>query len=169
MSYKRLLNCGHWTKGRAPMKGTKAMKRSVMHLCIAAAFAAAWGTSAPAFATDEVEPNDTAGTAQPLFVGSDGTAQMNGVVGVVSGTPVADVDFYSFDFVAKDGGACSDTSTPPNLINNVSISMDNVKHADGTGVDAVVAIFGPEVGPDGTTDPLATLILGFTDDSGSVH
>lgn len=95
---------------------------------IFAALVAAWGVSGSALAVDEVEPNDPVSSAQYLVIGSDGTAQVHGVLGVVSGVPVGDVDFYSFE--GKQGDI-------------VTVDIDGGMTTPSTGLDSVLAIFGP--------------------------
>lgn len=95
---------------------------------ILAALVAAWSASGGALAVDEVEPNDPVASAQHLVIGSDGTAQVNGVIGVVSGTHTRDVDFYSFD--GKEGDV-------------VTADIDGGMITPSIGLDSVLAIFGP--------------------------
>lgn len=93
-----------------------------------AALLAAWGSSGVALAVDEVEPNNPVGSAQHLVIGTDRSAQVNGVIGVLSGTATRDVDFYSFQ--GRQGDV-------------ITLDIDGGMHTNGTGVDTVVAIFGP--------------------------
>jgi len=76
----------------------------------------------------EVETNHPIQSAQKITsVGSDGCATINGVIGVLSGGPVADADFYSF--IGKTGDV-------------ISVDIDG-----GVGgarnVDAWIGIFAP--------------------------
>jgi hypothetical protein len=108
-------------------------------LCVrslaAAALLAAFSTNGFAQAVSEVEPNDAYTSAQQLVIGADGTATVNAVMGVASGTPVLDVDFYSF--TAKAGDV-------------VTINIDGGAHGtDGTGLDSIIALFGPFSGTSG--------------------
>jgi uncharacterized membrane protein len=129
------------------MKVTKALKRSVVHACLAAAFAAGLSMSASALALDEDETKNNTPSGQPLAIGADGSVTVTGVIGVVSGPAVPDVDYYSFDFQANADGSCV----------NATFNIDNAMHDDFTGVDTIIAVFGPEVDADGTRNPLATL------------
>lgn len=120
--------------------------RSPSVLCAAAL--AAWCASGAALAADEVEPNHPASSAQRLVIGSDGSVQVNGVMGVVSGTPFRDVDFYAFD--GQEGDV-------------VTVDIDGGMQSNGKGVDTIVAIFGPaSILPLRQVDDAASL------DSGSV-
>jgi hypothetical protein len=98
---------------------------------IFAAVVAAWSVSGAAFAVDEVEPNNLIGTAQPLVIGSDGTATVNGVMGAVSGAPTRDIDFYSFEGKAGDV---------------VTVDIDGGMLTRSTGLDSILAIFGANGG-----------------------
>jgi hypothetical protein len=98
---------------------------------IFAAVVAAWSVSGAALAVDEVEPNNLIGTAQSLAIGSDGKATVNGVMGVVSGVPTRDIDFYSF------AGKAGDV---------VTVDIDGGMLTRSTGLDSILAIFGPTGG-----------------------
>ena len=102
-----------------------------------------------AFAVNEVEPNDTAASAQQLVIGSDGTAQVSGVVGNAVEPFVNDADIYSF--VARAGSA-------------VTIDIDGgmLDAACALGVDTSLTL----IKPDGTI--LAQSIDGDTLDAGTV-
>jgi hypothetical protein len=102
-----------------------------------------------AFAVNEVEPNDTAATAQQLVIGSDGTAQVSGIVGTGSDPAVNDVDIYSF--VALPGSA-------------VTIDIDGgmLDAACTEGVDTTLTL----IKPDGSV--LAQSTDGDTLDDGTV-
>ena len=106
----------------------KMTKKLGIAKAVAMAFLTAWGVSGIALAVDEVEHNDPVGFAQHLVIGSDGTAEVSGFMGDPLGDPIRDVDFYSFE--GKEGDV-------------VTVDIDGGTHADGTGVDTVVAIFGP--------------------------
>lgn len=93
-----------------------------------AALLAAWGAGGVALAADEIEPNDMISSAQYLAIGSSGSAQVNGVMGVLSSTASRDVDFYFFQ--GKEGDV-------------VTVDIDGGMRINGTGVDTIVAIFGP--------------------------
>jgi Bacterial pre-peptidase C-terminal domain len=104
-------------------------KQPVIRWAMLAAFLAGCAASGAVLAVGETEPNDTVTTAQHLVIGPDGSVTVNGVMGVLSGTPVGDVDFYSFE--GKEGDI-------------VTIDIDNALAADNaTGVDTIVALFGP--------------------------
>ena len=91
--------------------------------------AALW-PSAPALAVAEVEPNDLITAAQPLNIGPDGVAVVQGVVGVTSGAATNDVDFYTF------------RGTEGDLI--VADIDGGMKPAGGgRSVDTMLAILGP--------------------------
>jgi hypothetical protein len=96
---------------------------------IFAALVAAWGVSGAAPAVDEAEPNNVVGSAQPLVIGGDGMAEVNGYMGDPSGKPTRDVDFYSFEGKAGDV---------------VTVDIDGGMTSRNTGVNTVIAIFGPK-------------------------
>ena len=98
---------------------------------IFAAVVAAWSVSGAALAVDEVEPNNLVGSAQPLAIGSDGTATVNGVMGAVSGTQTRDIDFYSFEGKAGDV---------------VTVDIDGGMITRSSGLDSILAIFGANGG-----------------------
>lgn len=104
---------------------------------IFAALLAAWGASGAALAVDEVEPNTPVTSAQPLVFGPDGTVTVYGSIGPLSGAQQFDVDLYTFQ-----GNACD----------LVTIDIDNALTADLSGLDANIALFGPD-----GTNPFAIL------------
>jgi methionine-rich copper-binding protein CopC len=127
-----------------------------------AAFLAASVASGTVLAVDEVEKNnpaarnDSIGTAQRLEIGTGGSVEVNGVLGVLSGPATNDVDFYSFE--GREGDV-------------VTVDIDGGMKLAGSGmrsVDTIVALFGP--GP----CPLSTLCAMVDDaklplDPGSIH
>src|SRR6185436_18282948 len=72
------------------------MRKHDLRKAVLGAILAVLWPSAPALAVDEVEPNDLITAAQPLTIGPDGVAVVQGVVGVTSGAATNDVDFYTF-------------------------------------------------------------------------
>ena len=104
-------------------------KHEFRKLVMGAILAALW-PSAAALAAAEMEPNDVIGSAQALDIGTNGTAAVDGVIGVTSGTATNDVDFYSFE--GKEGDV-------------VVVDIDGGMKAAGQGrsVDTLLAIFGP--------------------------
>ena len=127
-------------------------KNVAVRSALVSALLAAWATAAIAQAVDEVEPNDPVASAQHLVFGSTKTVTVNGVIGSLSGPIANDVDFYSFEAHAGDV---------------ITVDIDGGMHADGTGVDTNVAIFGPY-----GSDPLYLLRqnedAGYPLDAGSV-
>ena len=103
-------------------------KKLAMRSVLLSAFLVTWATRGVAQIVVEVEPNNPVGYAQHLVVGRSGSVQVSGVIGTLSGPETRDVDFYSFQ------GHQGDV---------VTVDIDGGMHTDGTGVDTVVAIFGP--------------------------
>ena len=105
-------------------------KKLDIHAAVMAAFLAASMVSGAAFAVDEVEPNNTMGTAQRVEVGPGGSVEVTGVIGAATGTMAADVDFYVFEGTEGDV---------------VTLDIDGGIKATGSGrsVDTMMAIFGP--------------------------
>src|SRR5581483_5816035 len=69
-------------------------KKSGFRWALPAAFAAGCVASGIALAqVAEVEPNNSVTTPQRLVVGPNGSVSVNGVIGVLSGQPVLDVDY----------------------------------------------------------------------------
>lgn len=112
-------------------------KNVAVRSALLSALLAAWATAGIAQVIDEVEPNNPVASAQPLVFGSTRTVTVNGVIGSVSGQMTNDVDFYSFEAHAGDV---------------ITVDIDGGMHADGTGVDTDLAIFGPD-----GNNPLALL------------
>ena len=108
------------------------------------------GASGVALAVDEVEPNNPVSSAQVLTIDSTGTAQVNGVIGTLTGNPNSDVDFYTFQGKAGD---------------IVTIYTNGT-----TNLDTLIALFGP--GPDFTEraadDDAATPPPGSTNSTDSL-
>jgi hypothetical protein len=104
------------------------MKRIFRRTVVATAVLAALALSGTALAVDEVEPNQPIQMAQRLIIPASGSITVNGVVGVLSGTAVQDVDFYSF--IGKAGDV-------------VTIDIDGGFRAGKRDVDTWIAIFGP--------------------------
>jgi hypothetical protein len=105
-------------------------KKLDIHAAVIAAFLAVSMVSGAAFAVNEVEPNNTMGTAQRVEVGPGGSVEITGVIGVTTGTMTLDVDFYSFQGTEGD---------------MVTLDIDFGIKAAGTGrsVDTIIALFGP--------------------------
>jgi len=106
-------------------------KRLNIHFAYMAVFLAISGASNVAFAVYELEPNNPIATPQEMVVGSSGGAEINGVLGVLSGPATNDVDFYSFD--GREGDV-------------VTIDIDGGIKPNGSGlrnVDTILAVFGP--------------------------
>lgn len=127
--------------------------------CIAKAIAAgllfaAAGT--PAFAVEEVEPNHPITAAQGLEIRQDGTAEVNGVIGVeaLSAAPVIEVDYYWFE--GKEGDV-------------ITVNIDGgMKPAGSTvrSVDTILGVFW--VGPGPTFELKRTNDDGLPIDAGSI-
>jgi hypothetical protein len=129
-------------------------KRTRISNAVAAAFLAA--SAQLAFAVDEVEPNDTAATAQQLVVGTDGPVVIQATIGVNEpNVPlIADVDYYTFE--GSEGNA-------------ITIDIDGGMKAPGeTGlnVDTRIALF--KAGPTGQWEILLQVDNSLTVDEGSV-
>jgi hypothetical protein len=96
-----------------------------------AVFLAISGASNVAFAVYELEPNNPIATPQEMAVGSSGGAEINGVLGVLSGPATNDVDFYTFE--GREGDV-------------VTIDIDGGIKPNGSGLrnfDSYLAIIGP--------------------------
>jgi Bacterial pre-peptidase C-terminal domain len=122
------------------------LKRTQLYQAVAAALFLAAGAGNSALAVDpvkvdEVEPkgtmgvNDSIRTAQRLVFTSRAPMEINGVIGVDSpaGTPIPDLDFYSFEAQAGD-------------VLEIDIDAGMKPNADQTqvrNVDTYLAIFGP--------------------------
>src|SRR5688572_27851241 len=115
--------------------GDTMNKKSVLHYAVAAAFLTVSGIAYAGLVIDEAENNGWAQVSQPLTcsdcvsqplkVGPDGMVTVNGSI-----STIGDVDFFSFK------GTMNDT---------VVIDIDNASISDTQGLDAVIAVFGPNV------------------------
>jgi hypothetical protein len=137
------------------MKTIRTRPTPGVRKCLAAAVLAAFAISGPAFAVDEDEAtNNTPTPGQQLVIGADGSVTVNGVIGVqwndTATGYIPDVDYYGFDVQGQ-----VDSTT--GCIVKVTADIDNGMHADFTGVDTILALFGPQVELDGTTTALAVL------------
>lgn len=105
-------------------------KKLGIRQAVAAAFLASFVTGAFAQAVPEQEQNYPIGSAQRLTIGGDGTATVNGIVGVTTGNAVGDVDFYSFFAKAGD---------------KLNIDIDGGMKPTGAGrsVDTTLTLLGP--------------------------
>ncbi len=122
-------------------------------LIAAATALALLGASPMARAVDELEgQNNSLTGAQKLTIGSDGSVSVNGVVGVLSGSSVLDVDFYSFDAKAGD---------------MVTFDIDG-----GSGglrkVDTILFLFGPGIDQRLVADDADSVDEGSSDEFGWV-
>ena len=106
------------------------MKRILRRKVLALAVMGAIALSGTAQAVDEVEPNQPISMAQHLIIPASGSVTVNGVVGVLSGPAVQDVDFYYFDGKAGDV---------------VTIDIDGGYMAGQRNLDAWIAIFDPNL------------------------
>jgi hypothetical protein len=111
-------------------------------LCVLAA-PAAWAEA-------EREPNEPIASAQALTIGTDGRAAVDGVVGGLSGPPVVDVDFFTFE--GREGDV---------VTLDIDGGMGGVRS-----VDTMLGVFGPH--------PVYTLLRANDDagmplDAGSTH
>lgn len=112
-------------------------KKLCTRSAIFVALLAAWGASGTALAVNEVEPNSPVTSAQPLVFGPDGTVTVYGNIGPTSGAQQFDVDLYTFQ-----GNQCD----------VVTVDIDGAWTADLFGLDANIALFGPD-----GTNPYAIL------------
>jgi hypothetical protein len=107
-------------------------KKKYLHQAVVAAFFAASGACNLAFAVDQHEPNDTIATARPVVIGTNGSVTLTGAIGhdVLGPSPIADVDFFSFE--GKRGDL-------------LKVNIDNGVKSLTTerSVDTVLAVFGP--------------------------
>lgn len=106
-------------------------KKQGIRAAVMAAFLAASGVSGVAYAVDEVEPNYPIQRAQVLMIGSEGSVTVRGVIGVITGSAVGDVDFYSF-YARKDDVLVIDIDG--------GIKLPSV---GGRSVDTFLTLFGP--------------------------
>jgi hypothetical protein len=115
------------------VRGSTMIKNYFRYTAVAAVFSLASGISNVAFAVLESEspPNDSISTAQALVIGDSGRIEVEGIIGIDTvGTPVPDVDFYSFY------GRAGDTVT-------VNID-DGIKSPERRSLDSLIAIFAPD-------------------------
>jgi len=108
------------------------IKRTHISKAVAAALLAV--SAQVAFAVDEVEPNDSLATAQPVTVGADGQVIIQAVLGTndPAQPAIPDVDFYSFQ--------ASDTDV-------ITLDIDGGMKEMGTTerhVDTKLTLFGPD-------------------------
>lgn len=111
------------------------MIKNYLRSAVAAAFAVASGASNVALAqVFERESNDSISSAQRLVIGASRQVEVKGIIGInTPGTPVPDVDFYSF--LGRAGDV-------------VTIDIDEgIKPAgsEARSLDSVIAIYGPEL------------------------
>src|SRR5688500_10562612 len=107
------------------------MKKSVVYQAVLAALLAT--SSAAALAVDEVEFNSPIQTANRVEIGADKSVTINGAL-----SGLGDVDYFSFEGKKDDV---------------VHVDIDGGMTSATTGVDTMVALFGP--GPacqDGVSD-----------------
>lgn len=105
-------------------------KKLDIRFAVMTAFLAASAASGTALAVDEAEPNNTMATAQRVEVSAGGSVQINGVMGVLTGTMTTDVDFYTFQGTEGD-------------VVTIDIDGGIKPAASGRSVDTIVALFGP--------------------------
>jgi hypothetical protein len=114
-------------------------KKKYLRQAVTAAFFAASGASSLAIAlnvVNEVEPNDEINTAQRLVFTSKDPIQINGAIGITrAGTPVPDVDLYSFH--AKEGDLLTVDIDGGMKPNEPDLSVRSV--------DTQIVIFGPDL------------------------
>lgn len=134
-------------------------KKKYLCQAVAAALFAASGACNVAFAVGEIEPNDSSDSPQRLVIGTDGTARVDGSIGVenVSDTPLPDVDLYSFE--GKEGDLVT-----LDIDGGFKVTPTTKRH-----VDTIIAIFKPGSSP-GSFEKLEEndTPVDFTVDEGSV-
>lgn len=111
------------------------MRKHTLHNAVKIALLGASLIAGVAYADDEMEPNQPIGSAQPLTIvpgtgGEKGSATIHGVLGNLTGSPVVDLDFYSFYGLAGDV---------------VTVDIDGGM-GGARSVDTIVAVFGPAPG-----------------------
>src|SRR5215470_324910 len=106
---------------------------------------------------NEVEPNDTTGTANALTFGSQSAATVAGTIGVAG-----DVDFYSFSATAGDRVWIDvDTGSPPAQVGSSRDSIVDLFDTDGTTLIETDDDDGTGSGGDGSNESgLASVIAG---------
>lgn len=122
---------------------------------IVAAALAACGASGAALALNEVEDNYPIARAQLLPMDSAGSASVYAIMGVLTGTPIADVDIFTFEAFAG---------------NVLTIDIDGGMKAAGTGgrsVDTFLTVLGPSPHPVLRVNDDSTVPYPY--DEGSVH
>ncbi|MGE5240066.1 MAG: pre-peptidase C-terminal domain-containing protein [Bacteroidota bacterium] len=111
------------------------MRKHTLHNAVQIALLGASLIAGVAYADDEIEPNQPIGSAQPVTIvpgsgGEKGSATVHGVLGNLTGSPVGDVDFYSFYGLVGDV---------------VTVDIDG-GIGGARSVDTIVAVFGPAPG-----------------------
>lgn len=129
------------------------MIKNRLQYAVAAAFLVASGIGSPAFAeVFEREANDSVAAAQRLVIDASREVVVRGIVGInTAGTPVADVDFYSF--LGRAGDV-------------VTVNIDEGMKPSGSSarsLDSLIAIYGPDL-PMRTKDDVA---IGQEDEPGT--
>lgn len=111
------------------------MIKNYLQYAVASALCVASGISSVAFAeVFEREANDSVGAAQRLVIDASRQVEVRGIVGInTAGTPVADVDFYSF--LGRAGDV-------------VTVDIDEGMKPSGSSarsLDSLIAIYGPNL------------------------
>ena len=111
----------------------KLMQKFRLYGSLGVAFLSASLVGMSAQAVDEVETNDSTTSAQGLTIVAEGSAtgsaMVNGVIGNLTGSPVFDLDFYSFR--GQEGDV-------------VTVDIDGGMRSGERDVDTVIAIFGSD-------------------------
>jgi hypothetical protein len=106
------------------MNKQQAFSRTLLALALAAI-----GATGTALALEEVEQNAPIQSAQELTVGAGGSVTVNGVIGNVTGVPVLDVDFYSFQGQEGD---------------SITVDIDGTTTFNDIPTNTILTLFGPD-------------------------
>jgi len=107
------------------MNKQQAFSRTLLALALAAL-----GATGTALAVSEEEQNSPIQSAQKLTVDAEGSVTVNGVIGIgdLTGTPVLDVDFYSFHGQEGD---------------SITVDIDGTGMFNNVPTNTILTLFGP--------------------------